>query len=62
MDRPSDGAEKAETLLQTPDARTREGIPLQRVRLQTEALGTGAEFDAHRTPGEDLVPEPTHEE
>ena len=62
MDGPGDGAEEAEALLQVPDAGAGEGVPVQRLRVQTETLGTGAKFELDGAPGENLVPEPAHEE
>ena len=34
LDRPRERAEEAKALLEVPDARAREGVPLQRVRLK----------------------------
>lgn len=62
MDRSGVRPQETETLLQTPDTRAGERIPLQRLRFETEALGTGQESDVDGTAGEDLVPEPAHEE
>lgn len=62
MDRSGDGAEEAQTIFEVSDARTRERVPLQRVRQQTEALGARAQPQPHRATGEDLVPESADEE
>lgn len=62
MDGSSDGEEKTQALLEVPDARAGEGVPLQRVRVETEEVGAGAEPEPDREAGEDLVPEQTDEE
>lgn len=62
MDRPGVCPQEAETVLQTPDAGAGERVPLQRLRVEAEAVGAGEESDAHRAAGEDLVSEPTDEE
>ena len=62
VDRPGDGAEEAEALLQVPDAGTGERVSVQRLRVQAEALGAGAQPQPDRTPSQNLVPEPAHEE
>ena len=62
MDGTSDGAEEAEALFQVPDAGTGERILVQRVRVQAEALGIGAQFEPDGTTSQNLVPESAHEE
>lgn len=62
VDWSGDGAQETQTLLEIPDARTGEGVPVQRVRVETEAVGAGAEPEPDRATGEDLVPEQTDEE
>lgn len=42
MDGHHDGEEEAEAVLQVPNPGTGEGVSLQRLRVQTEALGIGA--------------------
>lgn len=62
VDGPGDRPQEAQTVLQVPDAGAGEGVPLQRVRLQAEALGTGAQSEPHRTPGQNMVPKQADEE
>jgi len=62
VDGSSDRAQEEKTLLQVPDAGAGEGVSVQRVRVQTEAMGAGPEPGAVRTPGENMVPEQAHEE
>ena len=62
VDRPGDSAKEAQTLLQVPDTGAREGVSLQRLRLEAEALGAGAQPEPDRASGEDMVPESAHEE
>lgn len=62
MDGPGDRAEEEETVLEIPDAGTGKRVPVQRVRVQAEAMGAGAELGAVRAPGENMVPEQAHEE
>lgn len=62
MDGPGDGTEEAETLLQVPDVGTRKRVPFQRLRLQTETLGTGAQSQFDGEAGEDMVSEQEDEE
>lgn len=37
--------QEAQALLQVPDTRAREGVPVQRVRVQAEALGAGSQLE-----------------
>lgn len=62
VDGPGDRAQEAQTVLEIPDTGAGERVPLQRVRLQTEALGVGAQSEPHRTPGQNMVPESADEE
>jgi hypothetical protein len=62
VDGPGDRPEEAQALLQVPDARAGEGVPVQRLRVQAEAVGTGQEPEPDRAAGQDLVPESTDEE
>lgn len=62
LDRPSDGAQKTQTLLQVPNPRTRERVPLQRLRVEAKEVGVGAESEPDREASEDMVPEQTNEE
>ena len=62
MDRSGDGAQEEETLLKVPDARTGERVSLQRLRVETETLGAGAQSQPDGAPSQNLVPEPSHEE
>lgn len=62
MDGAGDGAQETQTLLQIPDTGTGEGVPLQRVRVETKAVGIGAQFKSNRATGENLVPESADEE
>lgn len=62
LDWPSDGAQKAQTLLKVPNPRTRERVPFQRVRFETEEMGASAEPELDRAASEDMVPEQADEE
>lgn len=62
VDRPSDGAQEAETLLQIPDIGTGERVPVQRLRFEAETLGAGAQSQPDGASSQDLVPEPADEE
>ena len=42
MDGHHDGEEEAEAVFQVPNTGAGEGVPLQRLRVQAEALGVGA--------------------
>lgn len=53
VDRTGDRAEETQALLQVPDARAREGVPVQRVRVEAEAMGAGAQPEPDRAAGED---------
>lgn len=55
-------SEEKETVLQVPDARTRERVPVQCLRLETEEVGTCSKPEPQRASGEDLVPEQANEE
>lgn len=61
MDGPGDRAEEEETILKIPDAGAGKRVPVQRVRVQAEAMGAGAELGIVRAPGENMVPEQAHE-
>lgn len=61
LDRTSDCAQKTQTVLQVPDPRTRERVPVQRLRIKTETMGVSAESQLNRTPGQNMVPEQTYE-
>lgn len=61
MDLESIGEEKAQALHQIPNARTRKGISLQRLRLQAETVGIGAKFEFNGASGENLVPKSANE-
>lgn len=54
VDRQRDGAEEAKTVLKVPNARAGEGVPIQRVRLQAEAVGAGPESESDRAAGKSL--------
>lgn len=45
VDRQRDGTEEAKTVLEVPDARVGERVPIQCLRFQAEAVGTGPEFE-----------------
>lgn len=55
MDRSSDGTEETQTLFQIPDARTRKGISIQRLRVEAETMGARAKSKSDRATGEDMV-------
>ena len=57
LDRPRDCAQEAEALLQVPDPRAGEGVPVQRVREQAEAMGASEEPQPHREANQNMVPE-----
>lgn len=61
MDRSSDGTKETQAVLQVPDARARKGVPVQRVRVEAEAMGARAQPKSNRATGEDLVPESKNE-
>lgn len=52
VDWPGVRPEKAEALLQVPDLGAGEGVPLQCLCVQAEALGAGQESSADRAAGE----------
>lgn len=54
--------EEAQALLQVPDPRAGEGVPLQRIRVQAEALGARQKPEPDGEASEDMVPEQTDEE
>lgn len=62
MDRPSYGSEETQTLFKVPNFRIGKRIPFQRLRVQTETVGTGAQFEPDRTSSEDMVSESKDEE
>lgn len=62
LDRPGDGAQKAQTLFQIPDPRAGERVFVQRLRVKAEAVGASEESQSDREAGEDMVPEQTNEE
>lgn len=62
MDGTGDRPEETQTVLEIPNAGAGKGVPLQRVRLQAEAMGAGQKPEPHGAPGEDMVPEQAHEE
>lgn len=51
MDRPGDRAQEAQALLQIPNSRAGERVPVQCLRFETETLGAGPQFAAHRATG-----------
>jgi hypothetical protein len=51
--------QKAQTLFQIPNTRTREGVFVQCLRIETEALGVGEKFELDRASGEDMVSFPS---
>lgn len=61
MDWPSDGTEETQTVFQIPDARTRKGISIQRLRVEAETVGARAKFESDRATGEDMVSKSTDE-
>lgn len=61
VDRASGGAQETQTLQQVPDPGAGEGVPLQRLRLQAEAMGAGAEPQLVRAAGENMVSEQENE-
>lgn len=62
VDGERDGAQEAQALLQIPDAGVGKRVPFQRLRLETEEVGAGAEPQPHREAGQDMVPEQADEE
>lgn len=62
MDWAGDRSQETQAVLKVPDARTGERVPLQRLRLEAEALGVGEEFKFNRKAGENMVPEQKNEE
>lgn len=62
MDGSGNRAQEEKTLLEVPNIGAGEGVSVQRVRVQAEALGAGQEPGAVRTSGENMVPEQAHEE
>lgn len=62
LDRPSNCAQKTQTLLKVPNPRTRERVPLQRLRFEAKEVGVGAKPEPDREAGEDMVSEQTDEE
>lgn len=62
MDGPGDGAEETQALLEVSDSRAGEGVSLQRLRLEAEAMGACAQLKSDRAPGQDLVSKPPDEE
>ena len=53
--------EKAQTLLQIPDVRTRERISLQCLRFQAKTLGIGQKSQPYRATGQNLVSKSSNE-
>lgn len=45
MDWQCNGTKEAKTLLEVPNARAGEGVPIQCVRFQAEAMGASSEFE-----------------
>ena len=41
------GAQEAEAVLKIPDPGAREGVPIQRIRVEAEAVGVGQESEPH---------------
>lgn len=62
VDRPGDGAEETQALLEVPDPRARKGVPLQRLRVEAKAMGARAQSESHRAPSQDLVSKSSDEE
>lgn len=61
LDWPGHSAQKAQTLLQVSDSRTRERVSVQRLRVQTEEVGTRKELEPNREASQDMVPKQTNE-
>lgn len=55
VDGAGDGAQEEKTVLKIPNAGAGEGVPVQRLRLQTEALGVGPQLKPHRATGMSVV-------
>lgn len=51
VDGPGDGAQEEKTVLEIPNAGAGEGVPVQRIRVQAEALGVGPQLKPHRATG-----------
>lgn len=47
--------QEAQTIFKVPNARTREGIPVQRLRLEAEALGAGEKLEFDRASSQNMV-------
>lgn len=62
VDWPGDRPQETQAVLQVPNPRAGEGVPLQRVRLQAEEVGAREEPEPHGATSQDLVPEPADEE
>ena len=62
MDGTGDCSQEAETLLQVPDAGAGKRVFVQRLRVEAEALGIGAQSQPDGTSSQDLVPESADEE
>lgn len=62
MDWPSDGPKETQTVLKIPDFRAGERIFVQRLRVQTETMGTREKSEPHGETSEDLVSESKDEE
>lgn len=62
MDGTSYRPEEAQTILKIPDLGTGERISVQRLRVQTETVGTGAKPQSNGEASEDLVSKSTDEE
>lgn len=58
VDRPSDRPQEAQAILKIPNPWAGEGVPLQCVRVQTEALGAREELELDRTTGRTPAQQP----
>ena len=61
LDGPRERPEKAKALLKVSDPGAGEGVPLQCLRLQAEAVGAGQKSESDGAPDQDLVPKPPDE-